>query len=55
LLDVLHSHGDVPPVQNAGGGLADRGADQAGERGFTIAEDRDGAAGLPSLIAKRLA
>ena len=55
LLDVLHSHGDVPPIQNAGDGLADRGADKTGKRRFTIAEDRDGATGLPSLITKRLA
>ena len=41
LLDVLHAHGDVPPVQNALGGLADRGADKTGKCCFTIAKDRD--------------
>ena len=55
LPDVLHAHGDVPPIQNAGGGLADRGANEARKRGFTIAKDRDGATRLPSLITKGLA
>jgi hypothetical protein len=43
VLDVLDPHRDVPPIQNAGDGLTDRGADKTGKRGFTIAEDRDGA------------
>jgi hypothetical protein len=55
LLDVLHPHGDVPPIQNAGDRLADGGADKARERCFPVAEDRDGAAGLPPLLPKRLA
>ena len=48
LLGVLHPHGDVPPIQNAGDRLADRGADKTRKRCFTVAEDRDGATGLPS-------
>jgi hypothetical protein len=55
LLDVLHAHGDVPPIQNAVGGLADRGADKTRKCCFTIAKDRDGATRLPSLITKGLA
>jgi len=55
LLDVLHSHGDMPPIQNAGDRLPSHGADKAGKGGFTVAEDRDRAAGSPSLLAKRLA
>jgi hypothetical protein len=55
LLDVLHAHGDVPPIQNAGDGLTDRGADKTGKCCFTIAKDRDGATWLPSLITKGLA
>jgi hypothetical protein len=35
--------------------LADGGANEAGERGFTIAQDRDRVARLPSLITKGLA
>ena len=55
LLNVLHPHGDVPPIQNASDRLADRSADKTWKRRFTVAEDRDGATGLPSLFAKRLA
>ena len=55
LLDVLHAHRDVPPIQNTGDGLPNCGANEAGERGFTVAEDRDAATGLPSLFVKRLA
>jgi hypothetical protein len=55
LLDMLDPHRDVPPVQNAGDGLADRGADQTWKRWFPVAKDRHGSAGPPSLFPKRLA
>jgi hypothetical protein len=55
LLDMLNPHRDVPPVQNADDGLADRGADQTRKRRFAIAKDRHGSAGPPSFFAKRLA
>ena len=55
LLDLLHPRGDVPPIQNAGNRLADRGADQARQGCLAIAGDRDGTTGLPSLISKSLA
>jgi len=55
LLNVLHAHGDVPPIPNSGDGHAHGGANQAGKRGFTVANGRDGAGGRPSLITKGLA
>jgi hypothetical protein len=55
LLDMLNPHRDVPPVQNAGDGLADRGADQTRKRRFAIAKERHGSAGPPSLFPKRFA
>ena len=41
----------VPPIQNAGDGLTNRGADKTGKGRLTIAEDRDGAPRLPPLLS----
>src|ERR1700678_1113426 len=53
LLDVLNPHRDMPPVQNAGDGFVDRGADQTGQRGFAVAQDGHGSARAPSLFSQR--
>ena len=55
LLNVLNPHRDMPPVQDAGDGFVNGGADQTWQRRFAVAQDGHALARPPSLFPQRFA